>query len=135
MDLVYVGGVYGGCEGAEEDGGGGEGGGDGVCVETILLVVSFCMFLIDGIVRKGAYERTSFGSPYFEYTSALACVYPYGPDLCLRQTIGPYRGLNVLGRTPIELPPARIHRGSDIVCGVRKYLGEKSGILESFDIR
>lgn len=34
------------------------------------------------IVELHTYFRTSEGSPGFEKTSALACVYPYGPDLC-----------------------------------------------------
>lgn len=34
LDLVYVGGVYGGCEGAEEEGIWWEGGGDGMVVEA-----------------------------------------------------------------------------------------------------
>lgn len=36
MDLVDVGGIYGGCEGAEEERVGGEGGRDGVGVEPSL---------------------------------------------------------------------------------------------------
>lgn len=34
LDLVYVGRIYGGGEGAEKDGRGGKGGGDGVGVES-----------------------------------------------------------------------------------------------------
>ena len=69
--------------------------------------------------KKGreTYERTSSGSPYFEYTSAFACVYPYGPDLYLLHTMEPPNFsvcANGLDSVRIELLQARKARGADI---------------------
>lgn len=81
LDGVYVCGVDGRGEGADEDGGGGERRGDGMCVQPVLVHVSRVIGLQ---IRKGkaiaiilrTYFKTSEGSPGFEKTSALACVYP-----------------------------------------------------------
>ena len=75
LDLVYVCGVDGGGEGAEEEGGGREGGRYGVCMEAGRRVSVF-VFLESGVWGCGlrdwgnvdAYNNTSDGSPYLLYT-------------------------------------------------------------------
>ena len=73
------------------------------------------------------YDKTSDGSPYFEYTSAFACVYPYGPDLNRLHTIEPYLGANALGRAVAELCDARNVRGRDILYRLNYSRREEEG--------
>lgn len=59
--------------------------------------------------------RTSEGSPYFEYTRALACVYPYGPDFHLLHVSGADLGVKAPRRAGAELQVARRVRAVDII--------------------
>lgn len=69
------------------------------------------------VVVSVAYRRASLGSPYSEKTRALACVYPYGPDIHL--FCAPRRASGAAVRADLASAGRRIAVADMVVDGMK----------------